>query len=178
MNKTLATIAALLISMGAYAQNGQIELTTRSLPDLDAPITLPGSTAGPGSSATAFTFQVFLVGAGGSLTPITPTASFRTTPAGPAQQYIVDPGVGVDVPGTTSGQTVTLVAQAFNGTSFATSSIRGASQNFSVTLGGGTLPPALMTGLNGGFQLVNVPEPSTIALGIIGLGALLIRRRK
>jgi hypothetical protein len=38
-------------------------------------------------------------------------------------------------------------------------------------------PDVNLTGLQG-FTLSGVPEPSTIALGLIGAGALLIRRRK
>ena len=48
---------------------------------------------------------------------------------------------------------------------------------FSAPLGaGGTLPP-LTDGIRS-FQLTVVPEPSLIALGALGLGALLLRRRK
>jgi len=44
---------------------------------------------------------------------------------------------------------------------------------------GGSPPTAAgpLTGFKS-FNLVNVPEPTTIALGALGLGALLIRRRK
>jgi len=44
-----------------------------------------------------------------------------------------------------------------------------------LALGGGTPPPTL--GIRS-FQLTVVPEPSLIALGALGLGALLLRRRK
>jgi len=60
----------------------------------------------------------------------------------------------------------------------------GTSASFTVSnLGGGGSPPALsanLTGLGAGFNLVAlpVPEPTTIALGALGLGALLLRRRK
>jgi hypothetical protein len=43
--------------------------------------------------------------------------------------------------------------------------------------GGGLTPPVNLVGLQG-FSLVQVPEPSTIALGAFGLAALLFRRRK
>lgn len=59
----------------------------------------------------------------------------------------------------------------------------GQSALFTIVLAdGSTTPPApatLMTGMNAfQLQLVTVPEPSTIALGVMGLGALLLRRRK
>jgi len=44
-----------------------------------------------------------------------------------------------------------------------------------LALGGGT--PPLTTGIRS-FNLTVVPEPSLIALGALGLGALLFRRRK
>jgi len=48
---------------------------------------------------------------------------------------------------------------------------------FDAPLGGGVLTPPLTTGIRS-FQLTVVPEPSLIALGALGLGALLLRRRK
>lgn len=49
-----------------------------------------------------------------------------------------------------------------------------------ITPGGWGEPPALPADLVGlqGFQLEIVPEPSTFALGLIGIGALMLRRRK
>jgi hypothetical protein len=56
-------------------------------------------------------------------------------------------------------------------------------QNY--TLGGGGVPPLIPAATFGsgvgqipGFTLTPVPEPSTIVLGIIGVAALLLRRRK
>lgn len=48
---------------------------------------------------------------------------------------------------------------------------------FTVTTGGGVLPAGNLANLTA-FQLSAVPEPSTIALGILAGLALLIRRRK
>jgi MYXO-CTERM domain-containing protein len=52
------------------------------------------------------------------------------------------------------------------------------------TLGGGIVPPGALFGtspgqLTEGFQVAPIPEPSSIALGLLGLGAIaLFRRRK
>lgn len=62
----------------------------------------------------------------------------------------------------------------------------GTSDSFTVTLGGGGVPPsppASLTGLaaftaGGGAVVDPIPEPSTIALAILGGAALLFRRRK
>jgi hypothetical protein len=54
----------------------------------------------------------------------------------------------------------------------------GESDVFTVAaLGGGTITSPQTLGLRS-FQLTQVPEPSLIALGALGLGALLLRRRK
>jgi hypothetical protein len=47
-------------------------------------------------------------------------------------------------------------------------------------LGGGGAPPGPAANLIGleSFSLVQVPEPSTVALGLLGLAALALRRRK
>jgi len=176
MKKTLATIAALLISVATYGQ-GTIDFSTRISGVVDAPVARPdGTGAGAG-----FTAQLYIVN-GTSLTAVTPTTPFRT--ASPAAAfYNVDPG-SFAIAGTTAGQTVTLRMYAFNGTAWnsADTTVMGVSNDISVTLGGAGSPPAVPATLAGltGFTMKNVavPEPSTIALGILGLGALLIRRRK
>jgi len=48
---------------------------------------------------------------------------------------------------------------------------------FGAVLGSGAGTPPLTDGIRS-FQLTQVPEPSLIALGALGLGALLLRRRK
>jgi len=175
MKKTLATIAALMVTMATYGQ-GTIIFSTRVGTDVDAPVARPdGTGAGAG-----FTAQLFIVN-GTSLTAVTPTTPFRT--ASPAASfYNVDPGAFA-IANTTGGQTVTLRMYAFNGSAYnsADTTIVGNSNDISVTLGGGGSPPGVPAELIGlkGFTMHNtVPEPSTIALGVLGLGALLIRRKK
>jgi hypothetical protein len=48
---------------------------------------------------------------------------------------------------------------------------------FAGPLGGGVITPPSTTGITS-FNLTMVPEPSLIALGALGLGGLLLRRRK
>jgi len=174
MKKTLATIAALFLAVGAYGQ-GQLSFNTRIVGTVDAPVTNSANGLGVGSG---FTAELDIVGAGGSLTPITPTTAFRAG-TGLAPFY-VNP-IDITLTGRLGGSSVTLRMRAYNGVDYASSSIKGFSNDFTIVLGGdpgnGSPPstPAPLAGLNG-FSVV--PEPSTIALGVLGLGALLLRRRK
>lgn len=74
------------------------------------------------------------------------------------------------------GGTITSWADAL-ASSQAGVSGAGASDVFTMNIGGGALTPPALAGLRS-FNLTIVPEPSLIALGALGFGALLLRRRK
>jgi hypothetical protein len=83
----------------------------------------------------------------------------------------------------TASGTVSLQLKAWKGASFDTATERGVSQIISVTATDAPAPPASLSGAGlTGFQLAtvttDVPEPSTIALGLLGAAALFLRRRK
>jgi len=88
--------------------------------------------------------------------------------------------------GVAAGAAVFLKVQAWDntgGATFATSNTKGESAVFSVTTGGAGDPPSLPADLTTftSFKVsagTVIPEPSTIALGLLGAGALLLRRRK
>lgn len=173
MKKTLLSIIAVLTMVAAQAQLGQVNFNNRvssAAPPIDARVNFEDGTPVVGAE---FRAQLGVVnGTSVTLIPSSIT-TFRTTPAA-ALGYIT--GVIVDLPGTTPGQNVTVRMVAFNGADFDSSTLRGESNDVTLSLGGGgTLLPANMVGLEG-FEVV--PEPSTIALGILGAAALLIRRRK
>jgi len=172
MKKTLIALAALMISVAAYGQ-GAVVFNNRVGTSVVAPVSRPNG-AGAGAGVQA---QLFLVGAGGALTPLTPATTFRTGSA--AVEFFVN-GVDVTIPTIAPGNPATLRMRAWEGaagSSYDASLLRGQSNDITVTLGGGTLPPANLVGLTG-FSLVVIPEPSTIALGLLGAAALLLRRRK
>lgn len=181
MKKLLIAIAAVLVSVAAHAQ-GTVSFNTRITGVLDAPVELgaPGG-AGPGPTYTA---ELVLVGAGGTLTPIPQSVTtFRTVPAGgnALLAKYVNTVATVEVPGVATGGSATLRFRAYltSAGSFdaATATQRGQSTDFTVTgLGGGPTPPANLVGITG--FVIPVPEPSTIALGVLGAAALLLRRRK
>jgi hypothetical protein len=179
MKKLLIALAAVMITAATYGQ-GQVVFANRVTGVFDAPVTVEGSNPlrGPGSS---FTAQLYLQAAGGALTALTPTATFRD--AGTGAAAVADrywPQVAVDVPGVAPGGNATFVVQAWQtskGSYDAAQGFRGASQPFTVAVGGGTLPPANLATMQA-FTVQIIPEPSTIALGVLGASALLLRRRK
>jgi hypothetical protein len=174
MKKLLVTLAVALLSASAFAQNlGTVNMQNNNLTAADgstynAPIT------GDTTSATA---QLF-VQSGGNLTALTPTTTFRQSPAA-AKPFLS--AVVLDVPGTTPGGSATFVLRAWVGADFASAAQKGESAPFTVAGLGGTPasgPPLTPPNLNGLQSFPIVPEPSTIALGVLGAAALLIRRRK
>jgi hypothetical protein len=100
--------------------------------------------------------------------------------------------VVAQIPGTTgSGQTATVQLEAWYNdggtiTSYSAATIRGESalanilSTGGVPVGGGpsaTAPTLPMTSL-GNFSVVPTPEPSTVALGVMGASAFLLRLRR
>ncbi len=176
MKKLIITLAALMVTVAAYGQ-GAVTFNNRISGVVDARVLMPdGTGAGAG-----FTAQLIGGPAGTAvdkLVALTPTTTFRTSSAA-AQGYVN--AVDVTVNGVAAGAQATLVMRAFNGADYASSAIKGQSAAITIGLGGGTLPPTNLTGLTG-FSLSGgtpvIPEPSTIALGILGAAMLLIRRRK
>jgi hypothetical protein len=109
-------------------------------------------------------------------------------------------GGGVEVGGTKAGDTVNVTVRAWDtrsGADYTAASIKGESPEFASTLGGGSTPPPKLVNMPT-FALSGaggpgpgpgpgpttptptgvIPEPSTIALGILGAAALLFRLRK
>lgn len=99
------------------------------------------------------------------------------------------------VAGKAPGTIADLIVRAWDstkpgGSSYDTAQVRGSSTPFKTDLLGGDpdgpegpllpiTPKGMVTGTATGFQSFTlVPEPSTIALAALGVGALLIRRRK
>ena len=107
------------------------------------------------------------------MAPSFPTTDFRTSSAA-AMGHVNS--VPVTVPGVGTSQTATLQLRAFLGDDFSSALARGFSSTIDVVLGGDPADPTALVGLSSFF--VVIPEPSTIALGVLGLAALVLRRRK
>jgi hypothetical protein len=134
---------------------------------------------GPGWVAQAYESDSEM----GSFTPIPDTVkSFRESGAGAG--YLL--GGVVTVPGTPENGTVWVKLYTWNNNdgadydaAMAAGGAVGMSNPVQLTLGGVTVTPPDMAGLQEWTVSGEViPEPSTFALGLLGIGALMLRRRK
>jgi hypothetical protein len=168
MKKLLITVAALMVTLASTMAQGQVNFATKVGTTVDAkvkdPLGVNGALTPPYSAALQ-------VKNGTTYSTIASSISaFRT---GLAAGYVVPSTV--EVPGVPIGGSATLRLVAFNGSAFEGATESGFSNDVTVTLGGGTVLPPDLVGLQG-FTIV--PEPSTIALGVLGAAALMLRRRK
>jgi hypothetical protein len=189
MKKTLTAVAVCLsFAAGVYAQ-GTVDFRNRNTAaGLDAPV-YQDSVGGTKLGNANFVANIFYSATqNGSFTAITdPAAPFRT---GTGAGYW---NFGTDftrvIPGIAGGGSAWIMVRVWDstkGADYATAKAAGSawgdSNAFQVNpLGGAGSPPsvpAVLAGLQP-FALTNaVPEPSTIALGMLGAAALLLRRRK
>jgi hypothetical protein len=110
-------------------------------------------------------------------------ATFNTT--GFAGTWDAAGGVVVSVPQVAVGATGSFQLQAwYNGGGTLTyaqdqagAGPYGSSTEVDITLGGATAPPVSLNPITS-FSLITVPEPSTVALGVIGASAFLMRLRR
>ena len=145
------TSASVTLSAPVDLNNGAVNFNNRITGIVDVRVLLAdGSGAGAG-----WTAQLFGGAEGAAMQPLAPTTTFRTTSA--AATGYVNP-VDVTVTGVKPNAKATLIMRVFNGSSFDTSAIRYESNPFTITLGGGTLPPANLVGLTS-FKLVTDVKP-------------------
>ena len=177
MKKLLVAVASVLVAAATYGQ-GQVTFQNfDALTDATkGAIYRPGGSVGAGAG---FNAQLFLVGANNALTALTPATTFFTDAGA---EFLLNP-VDVTVSGVLGGSTATFLVRAWDGTSYDSAlTAHGESQTFSMALGGdpgnGGAPTPPTPTVFQTFSMVPVPEPSTIALGLLGAGALLLRRRK
>jgi hypothetical protein len=180
MKKLVIAAVALMISIAATYAQGQVNFNNKVAASGVNARVLDSTGAGAGAAYAAG----LAISSGGALTYVPGTsATFRTTPA--AATGYINPLVAT-IPGHDVSSSVSLVMFGFKGAASdaaASAALAGdRSQNFgmsnpvTVALGGGTILPPDMVGLQG--FTITVPEPSTIAFGLLGAAALLIRRRK
>jgi hypothetical protein len=202
MKKTLLAFALAAVSASSAFAQGTIDFINRSIGTIadpqvlyHVPIYAPyfpgGDIAGAGNLPGGFTMGLFLFGSADDAVPLISiplrtgaNAAFFAAPVPPATSTAVIP----DVP---AGARADLLVRGWQGASFAAAKsgagVYGEWAFTSLPLGGTPpdgglpIPTPAMTGWgpeNGTGLGMLIPEPSSIALGVLGLGALLLCRRK
>lgn len=184
MKKTLITAACVVATLSAMAQ-GTVNFN-------NSPAAIGGTGApvfnidGVTKLGSAFVAQLYAGPVGGSLAPVGVFLPFRD---GAGAGFINSTGADTSrtIPGIAAGTPADVQIRAWatsGGATYEAAVASGALYGFSPILslgatGGAGEPPGLPVNLIGlqSFNLV-VPEPSTIALGLLGAAALLLRRRK
>ena len=178
MKKIIVVLSLAIVSISTFAQ-GTIFFNNRTSAG-DVPIALPDG-SGIGSIPGGASAQLFLVGAAGTYTPLLPATTFRTST--PAATFFVNP-VDVIVPTIPAGSPATIVMRVWNTSAGSYEAAQSGGGLFGESL---PLTIAALGGVNpntgvivptpdlAGLQFI--PEPSTIALGLLGAVALLYRRR-
>lgn len=179
MKKTLLTVALVAMSAVASFAQGTIAFGNSVAARISVKES-PEAAARTATAADGLTFGVFFGPAGsaeGALTQAPGTATI-----GAATPGILTGAASVfALPGTDAQQIVSLQIRAWD----STGKVLGATDVRQVTLGPTAGPGAVIwQGASGVNQtrfnplVVTVPEPSTIALGVLGLGSLLLFRRR
>jgi hypothetical protein len=191
MKKVILLLASVLVGLSAYAQ-GTLDFNNKNnntTPPINAPVSLAG---GALLSGTDYFVQMFAGPAGTAASALAAQGipiNFRT---GAAAGYFS--GGSVAITGVDFGATATVQIRAWAAASGATyaaavaaNGIYGSSTAFNVATPAypdRTAPPPLPGSLIGltSFSISSgtpiVPEPTTIALGLLGAALLFIRRRQ
>jgi hypothetical protein len=184
MKQIVIAFAALSVAVSAFAQ-GTVNFSNRTGP-INAPVTYAGGANVVGTGADAVWGQLLAAAPGGTLTAVGVPVPFRD---GAAAGYITGGG-SITIPGVAGGSPadVQMVAwYASQGATYAEALAKGTGGvgnssvvNVAATGGAGSPPslPANLVGLTGFSVSAIVPEPSIAALGLLGAGLLLIRRKK
>jgi hypothetical protein len=182
MKHCLVTLTALLVAASSFAQ-GTVNFVNRIPGTLDAKVLYNGAGALGGGTTpeTQFVAQLYQ-GAAAIGAPI----PFRSS-AAQGGYWVAEsrtiPASGIDA----AGVAANLKTVAFStGLGATLDDVKakgmggwGESPAYSANPGQGLNPPANLTGMQG-FTIAEIiiPEPSVAALGLLGAGLLLIRRKK
>jgi len=183
MKKALIILSSMLVAVGAFAQ-GTVNFAARVTGVYDAPVFLD-TVGGPNkASGAAYMAQLYAGPSASALAAIGSPVPFLTgTGAGYWRS------AALAIPSVAPGGTASVQIRAWAASAGATyeaalAANGGTGQSAilnNIVTGGAGSPPSLPTDLAGlsSFAITGVvPEPSVLALGVLGGLALLIRRRK
>lgn len=182
MKKLIAIAAVVVATIAAQAQ-GTLNFANRgafAANGTDAPVT---SASGARLDGPGFMAQLYVGSSPTSLAPAGSPVPFRT---GAAAGFVTASTVTTSLPAGSTASVAFRAWDASTGSSYDLATVRGSSSILSIVLGGAGAPPSVPADLTGlaSFALAGtgpgpvVPEPSTVALGLLGAGALFLRRRK
>lgn len=186
MKQIAITLTALLVAASAYAQ-GTLNFANRVTGVVDARVTVQGDPANSSTVGSDYWGQLLAGAPGGALAAVGSPVEFRGSPDA-AIGYITAGGV-VNVAGVAGGSPAQVQLVAWHKSLGATWEAAnaaglggiGSSAVITVNTGGGGTPPspaANLAGLQAFSVTPLVPEPAIAALGLLGAGLLLLRRKK
>jgi hypothetical protein len=175
MKKLIIAAAALMVSLAASYGQGTFAFNNRALPDVNAQIKLASDATTSSLDGSSYSWQLE-GGAKGTALSAAQILASGTFRSGNAAGYVNPPAAAVVVPGVADAAQADVFLSIFQGATPSGKSLADFGP-FTVTL---TVPPAVPNTLPLGTSalIVNVPEPTTLALGALGLGALLCFRRR
>jgi hypothetical protein len=178
MKKLMVAALALMVSVAAHAQGQFIFNTLSPSEGINVRFALPDGTF---ISAAQGTFNIqLLAGPAGALQPLEGLLPLNRA-AGAAAGYPNPAAQTYTVPGLGQGALASVVIRAFEGSNFEAATLKNEWGPIAHTL---QVAPNLPTPLNlmqiaePGGVLTLIPEPTTWALGLLGLGAVLLFRRR
>lgn len=186
MKHCLITLAALMVAASSFAQ-GTVVFNNKVGTTVDARVFYANGGT-PIAADQNYVAQLYASAPGGTLAAVGAPIPFRATPAA-GQGYINPTGVDTTrtIPGVAENGTAQVKMVAWASSLGATyeaakaTGLGGVGESAVVTgvaTGGGLNPPGNLVGLAGFTISTIVPEPSIAALGLLGAGLLLIRRKK
>lgn len=189
MKHCLVTLAALLVAASSFAQ-GTVNFNNKAGTAVDARV-FYADTAGPTPAGADFVAQLYASAPNGTLAAVGVAVPFRASGAGmgyinPASQDLTRTIPGVAENATAQAKMVAWKS-VINGVTVSTYeqavALKQGGFGESAVIpglltGGGLNPPTNLLGLQGFTISQVVPEPSIAALGLLGAGLLVIRRKK
>lgn len=186
MKHCLVTLAALLVAASSFAQ-GTVVFNNKITGSVDARVMYAGGGT-PIPADGSYVAQLYASAPGGTLAAVGAPIPFRNTPDA-GKGYINPTGVDTTrtIPGVAESGTAQVKMVAWASSLGATyEEVVAKNQGGwgesallpSVATGGGLTPAQNLVGLQGFEIRTIVPEPSIAALGLLGAGLLLIRRKK